>query len=139
MKKKDYVSFEVAKLLKEKGYDEYCEGYFHLNTEEATEEECFEMAPGQDFRNRDNRYRVGAPTLYEAQKWLRKKHHIHIVIDFNGYGWYCRIYDITSGDFLLQTKGYKDNYVEALNIGILEALKIIRHEKENTKKNKESR
>ena len=28
----DYVSFETAKLLKEKGFDEYCKSVYHVDS-----------------------------------------------------------------------------------------------------------
>lgn len=78
MKREDYVSLKVAKMLREKGFNEYCGAYYHLNWDDMTEDECFEVAQNYDFRNKDNGYRVAAPTLYEVQKWLRKKHNIYI-------------------------------------------------------------
>ena len=67
MDKEDYVSLKVAKLLKEKGFDEYCEAHYHLCCDDATEEECFEKSSDKEFKNSNNKFRVGSPTLYEAQ------------------------------------------------------------------------
>lgn len=68
----DYVSFEVAKLLKEKGFDEPCialyeEKVLHINTL------C-------DYYNSELSSYVCAPTHQMAMKWLREVHHIHIEI-----------------------------------------------------------
>ena len=75
----DYVSFEVAKLLKEKGFE--CEkdsitamyneiGKFHpLST--AVDEYYYDY---NDF----DEYDYVAPTLQMAMKWLRKVHEIFI-------------------------------------------------------------
>lgn len=141
MNKEDYVSLEVAKLLKEKGFNEYCGAYYHLNWEDMTEEECFEVASIHVFRNSNNRYRIGAPTLYEAQKWLREDGLIHIVVKgiYDYYEvaegvfrdeqrrWFFVIYEDTIGSFeKIYVSKYKyDTYEEALNAGILEALKLI--------------
>lgn len=135
MNKEDYVSLEVAKLLKEKGYNEYCAAYYHLNWENMTEEECFEVAPNHDFRNKDNGYRVGAPTLYEAQKWLRNKYNIHIIVetDYNNmYSLKCSNSQDCEMCIELDRLPKEDSeiyiyksYEEALNEGILEALKLI--------------
>lgn len=119
MNKEDYVSLEVAKLLKEKEYDEECGLAISINSRE-----------GQRFiSHRTNsllpRDICSKPNLYEAQKWLRNKHKIHICVDFNASGWYCRLYEIIYGEFILQTEGYKDSYEEALNAGILGALRLI--------------
>lgn len=130
MNKEDYVSLEVAKMLKEKGFNEYCGAYYHLNWEDMTEEECFEVAPNYDFRNKDNGYRVGAPTLYEAQKWLRQKHNIHLDVrcicyckPLNRYDYSCEIFSFSNREYS-DTQIYH-KYEEALNAGILEALKLI--------------
>lgn len=138
MNKEDYVSLEVANLLKEKGFNEYCGAYYHLNWEDMTEEERFEAAPSHDFRNKDNGYRVGAPTLYEAQKWIREKHDIHIVISSH----YSHMYEVIEYEYMIATyfdflekpfkwrksKEYYEKYEQCLNNGILEALKLIDYE-----------
>lgn len=138
MNKEDYVSLEVAKLLKEKGFDECCGAYYHCNWDEMTEEECFEVAPIHVFRNSNNRYRIGAPTLYEAAKWLREEHQIHISVGMcsdystNADGeicdewafWTFSTYYTTSLNHIHDCFGEYDTYEEALNEGILEALKL---------------
>ena len=93
MTKEDYVSLEVAKILKEKGFNEYCGAYYHLIWKDMTEEECFEVAPNHDFRNKDNGYRAGAPTLYEAAKWLRNEHDINVAVATAIPAWIDRIPD----------------------------------------------
>lgn len=130
MNKEDYVSLEVAKLLKEKGFDNLCEAYYHLYWDkDFTEEECFEIATDKDFKNSNNKYRVGAPTLYEAQKWLRNARRLHIEISYM-YGdyWLYDILTIPTHDLIGLSD--RDNvkytsYEEALNAGILETLKLI--------------
>lgn len=63
----DYVSFEIAKLLKEKGFDDFtCHSYFYKNGD-IEEETRYEG----DF---------GRPTLQMAMKWLRDVHNIDINI-----------------------------------------------------------
>lgn len=73
----DYVSFEIAKLLKEKGFDEKCRQYYYrdnliLSRNEVCNEEL------------DNFQEVGegwsAPTLQMAMKWLREVHKLCISI-----------------------------------------------------------
>lgn len=133
MNKEDYVSLEVAKLLKEKGFNEYCGAYYHLNLENMTEEECFEVAPNKDFKNKDNGYRVGAPTLYEAQKWIWQSRK-SLVIAFldepfvEPYQFLWGIQDVNNGidnyGNIISKENY-NTYQEALNAGILEALKLI--------------
>ena len=72
----DYVSFETAKLLKEKGFDENCSRSYVKD----------KLAVSQGFNNSyyttmysDGCYRpISAPTLQMAMKWLREKYNIHI-------------------------------------------------------------
>ena len=68
----DYVSFEVAKLLKDKGFNEKCNSYFISNNEIAL------IANKRDF-NKHGIY-LSAPTLQRAMKWLREVHDIYIDI-----------------------------------------------------------
>jgi len=67
----DYVSFETAKLLKEKGF----EGKMHtFYTEKGTEMESAYVVPSAFFP-------IYRPTLQIAMKWLREVHNIHIEIE----------------------------------------------------------
>ena len=69
----DFISYETAKLLKGKGFNECCYGYYyepkHLshNTFDITNSELEEDS-------------CSAPTLQMAMKWLREVHRIHISI-----------------------------------------------------------
>ena len=71
----DYVSFETAKLLKEKGFDESCyqkyddEGYLSFN----------HVGYINSDKPRDDFYAL-APTLQMAMKWLRDVYNINIDI-----------------------------------------------------------
>ena len=65
MIQEDYCSFEVAKLLKEKGFD--YQGFDYIDFE------------GEVIRQ-------DRPTHQMAMKWLRDIHNINIEINFNRYG-----------------------------------------------------
>jgi hypothetical protein len=68
----DYVSFEIAKLLKEKGFDEGCRARY--GTAGSFSYEKYEVeASGCEMHNA-----ILAPTLQMAMKWLRIEHNIHI-------------------------------------------------------------
>ena len=74
----DYVSYETAKLLKEKGFDENC---FRSYVKDK-------LTVSQGFNNSyyttmysDARYRpMSAPTIQMVMKWLREEHDLHIDI-----------------------------------------------------------
>lgn len=63
----DYVSYETAKLLKEKGFDWECKTM------------KFFPEPDYDQESPDGVY---APTIQMAMKWLREVHNIFIDIAF---------------------------------------------------------
>ena len=71
----DYVSFDIAKLLKEKGFDENCAELYHLRTGEI-----IQQGVGYVFHNSQWENFVSAPTLQMAMKWLREVHSIDISI-----------------------------------------------------------
>ena len=65
----DYVSFETANLLKEKGFDEPC--FRYAESKEIYESGKWTVA---DVTGGG----VGVPTIQMAMKWLREKYNIHI-------------------------------------------------------------
>lgn len=67
----DYVSFETAKLLKEKGFDWDCQ-YCYID-EDGSEKEQLEVPTGYDAE-------IDSPTLQMAMKWLREVHNLFIEI-----------------------------------------------------------
>ena len=79
----DYVSFETAKLLKEKGFNGECE-YFYVNGElvraQGTPGGPYNWNAGETPFNE-----CSAPTLQMAMKWLREVHNYHICICLDSY------------------------------------------------------
>lgn len=71
MIKEDYVSFETAKLLKEKGFDEECSRFYMPNGHGRWKYEHY-----HDFDKKD---RIECPTLQITMKWLREVHNQIIV------------------------------------------------------------
>ena len=70
----DYVSFETAKLLKEKGFNEPIQHFYKIDSKELYRGTVFTNTQiGDKFYN--------APTLQMAMKWLREVHNIDINID----------------------------------------------------------
>lgn len=97
----DYVSFETAKLLKEKGFDEATNRYYnaqydqirtvsdtfmwHWNDEEFMKRVLMEGA-------------IAIPTLQMAMKWLRENFNINPVPYALSLGWYFEVFDLTQRD-----------------------------------------
>lgn len=74
----DYVSFEVAKLLKEKGFDNEVKSFYGYDSEFKTWE--FEEDDRWDTPNNWGSYYCSAPTLQMAMKWLREKYNLEIYL-----------------------------------------------------------
>ena len=88
----DFVTFEIAKKLKEKGFQEECLAYyskdsdFYYNTCYCSDVEC----AFKSFNSRPNHIcgkRIDAPTISQALKWLRKEKHLHIELVAAAYGY----------------------------------------------------
>ena len=76
-----YVSFETAKLLKEKGFDgdtSSCyileDGTHHIMSDKIVQNEYYES---QD--SNEHGHLIQAPTLQMAMGWLREVHKLHII------------------------------------------------------------
>lgn len=71
----DYVSFETAKLLKEKGFSEECHYAYHYYTNQPFYHRKMNDFNGEKYRGLKYEW-YSAPTLQMAMKWLREVHHI---------------------------------------------------------------
>ena len=97
----DYVSYETAKLLKEKGFDCKCSCYYSFDNGEDKKFNKYSL--DWDWNNDCLlRYCYSAPTLQITMKWLREVHNIHICYSL-GYAddspWYTvYIHKIDGGD-----------------------------------------
>lgn len=72
----DFVSYETAKLLKEKGFDGECIGYYW--DMDKTFDIHYELLSYSDGNLRNELVLV--PTLQMAMKWLREVHNVFIDI-----------------------------------------------------------
>ena len=95
MIKEAYCSFEVAKLLKEKGFNELARFYYFEPRQSP------EMFPSQrEHRNTDKIYGENtliAPTHQMAMRWLREVHNIIIEPEsvWNGKEWEYLLFVVT--------------------------------------------
>ena len=83
----DFVSFEIAKLLKEKGFDETCRAFWKVWNNHTTMCDCspshlFEYCHNSMLEqyNDDEELNIACPTLQMAMKWLREVNHCVICI-----------------------------------------------------------
>ena len=123
--KTDYCSYNASELLKAVGYNEACDAYYHLEKGD----DSFEVANCWDFYNSRNFYRIGAPFLWFAQKWLRTNAKIDIDVRYNYIGKYYFATICDNGDYFEQvinddTKSISFNkYEDALDKAICLAVK----------------
>ena len=128
--KEDFVSFEVAKLLKEKGFDSEDTG----DHGGFYSERCYEPGQGvktlsgqevgivyDDLTNSELEYdEYLRPTLQMAMKWLREVHNLWIDIDplsCNEWAWSIWLMydpDFKTGESLRNTSSYEEACEEAI-------------------------
>ena len=115
------ISFETAKLAKEKKFDILCEHSFSEHNSAIQENNQ------NGFRNWNKEYKNSypAPTQSLLTKWLREVHNIEIAIQ-----WFdnCYIKSVKQKPFKANTYRIEglDNYEEILELGLQEALKLIK-------------
>ena len=73
----DYCSFETAKLLKEKGFDEECIGFYT-----CTEKPYFMEASYRNNWTYEKHGSINAPTHQMALKWLREVHKLFVKVNY---------------------------------------------------------
>ena len=104
----DYVSFETAKLLKEKGFNERLLTFYI--TDESKKDGCFQLMAFTDDKidNNHSDHCYLAPTLQMAMKWLREVHDLHIMVNCVGKVNY---------DPIVQRFDGKDFEIEGVEVG----------------------
>ena len=80
----DFVTFELAKKLKEKGFDCSCIGHYVNNQ--------LYIAHYLNAFHSDKDESLDAPTISQVLKWLRKEKKIHIIVEIADSGWYYTLY-----------------------------------------------
>jgi len=80
MIEEQYVSLEVAKLLKEKGFDEPC-FKFYSSQGELGDWKYYPRRNKESFLV----HKCSAPSQALAMRWLREVHHIHICPEYKGF------------------------------------------------------
>jgi hypothetical protein len=121
--KEELVSFETAKLLKEKGFDTPLNMFYRHGKLQTFVEDNYNLGIEE---------LCSAPTQSLAQKWLREKHNIHVEIykipvtnEGNMYGCYvCRWIDRIQSNSIYES--YFKTYEEALEEGLKQGLMLIK-------------
>jgi hypothetical protein len=74
----DFVNFEIAKKLKEKGFREKCMWHYYDDTKDiykSSSPQCYNYGGNTS----------DAPTIPQVLKWLREEKKIHIGVLYHGY------------------------------------------------------
>ena len=98
----DFVNFEIAKKLKEKGFKEECLCHYigedlfsNIESPIANNQFWFSHNKYDNIWHRDN---VDAPTISQVLKWLREEKNISIEVSIHcSLKWMCGIYDFSDG------------------------------------------
>lgn len=122
---KSYVTLETAKLLKEKGFNEWCEWVYedHGATHSTIDAD---FAGHSNSNLGSNQYAI--PLQSQAQTWLRDNKNIIVVVDYDST--YVRPWGYTiwlCATEYIESELYERHrvYEEALEKGLIEALDFI--------------
>jgi hypothetical protein len=128
-----YVSLEVAKLLREAGFDWECREYYYNFTTTG-----WSLSFDDNFVNWNSwgEQYISAPTLDVAQRWLREIRHRSIevksfvdgTVDNRGKWWIWHMYDFNppiDWVLLMSSDCRYSTYEEAQEASIKKALEII--------------
>jgi hypothetical protein len=127
--KEQLISFETAVLAKERGFNEPSKNWYNFS---GLLIEGMSNTYNPSNSKKFPSYSVVSQSL--LQKWLRDVHEIHVQPIFQGwadshYSYHCKVHFIKDGiwEYFLPTKS-KDTliYEEALEIGLQQALKLIK-------------
>lgn len=133
MNPEDYVSYPIALALKKAGFDWECDHYWYKAYANSAEM-SMRQASAYDFNSDDwDVPHCSAPTLWQAQKWLRDKKGIAINVIAHDGGEYnteriilpiCTMPE-TGKWHVGVTTPMVDSYESALSAGIASALELI--------------
>ena len=124
MVQETYVSYEVAKSLREKGFNEMCPMYYNHKKQLVNLYDSDVYVPLHNSKAKKGIY--SAPTHQMVMKWLREEHEIIIII-LHGIdspmdnGWVCAIQNNGKNNFLDTVCSYE----AAVEKGIEYSLKNI--------------
>ena len=135
METTDYCNYELSLALKECGFNEPCLTFYDTNKElgRALDSDNFNHL-GETYQGEWFTDTISAPTLWQAQKWLREKKKIDVLVYNCACGYLWEVSKATNGTglILFDEKGDDENsgcwtsYEAALSAGIAAALELIK-------------
>ena len=141
MSNENFVTHEQAVLLKELGFKEQCLYHYTVDGHLISNDRYVydDLITIEDLTNSINtqctasRYYCDAPTLSQAQKWLREKKELWVFSnrvkqpEFEGK-FYWSISDKDLNEFTTEAFRLFNSYEDALSAGIDECLKLLENE-----------
>lgn len=129
MNNKDFVSYEIAQALNRLGFSWKCYAYYWTQDGEFRE-----TSIRMHVNDPNCQSMVAAPNLWEAQKWLREAHGVHVEPRFV-YNGRFDLYIVSENLHLYKHYTYMlwTDYESALSAGIEAALKLIETNKTKDK------
>jgi len=119
------ISFETAKLAKEKGFNEGTEKYYLTGSSYIPDGFVGTRIIGLSFNEIEPKGMFSAPTQSLLQKWLREKYNIVVLISRWINGHHKLYYHPIIDGVTFKSPGYI-TYEEALETGLRQALKLIK-------------
>jgi len=126
MTNEEIVSFETAKLAKEKGF-------IHMKANCYGDNMCYQLPEGELINAINGNIVAGyilAPTQSLLQKWLRDVHDIYVEVlcctdKYNRIDGRFQYAYHTMGEIARYSPHLKEDYEEALEAGLQEALELL--------------
>ena len=121
--KEELISFETAKLAKEKGFLLHTIDTFYQY--DGSISLChYQSTRALEVQDKE-RVECYAPTQSLLQKWLREKHNIYVLVDMGiNRDYYWKYFDNEIA--FTYSKGNCKTYEEALEIGLRKTLELIK-------------
>ena len=129
--KDELISFETAKLAKEKGFDECVLNHYYDRENSTSSASKYEMFMDDVKNSEMEPIEYSAPTQSLLQKWIRELHGINVEVKTYAFGyWVCHHNAFLDGadkrwnvnnELSFQFKTYE----ESLEKGLIESLKLI--------------
>jgi len=144
--KEQYITFETAKLAKEKGFEQkiglfYKSGGAYYNSDGELNGNCIKQIKsrlGIGIEENNDNGLISAPTQSILQKWLRDNHYLYVSIIetstyalVTGIGFYVEVLKPEETEHgrvlttLFASTMFFGKYEEAIEVGLIEALKQI--------------
>lgn len=136
-----FVSFELAKMLKEKGFREKCLAYYDAednvgllyNTQYSNEllpcqytDLLASYNSGDIAANLDTSDNcIDAPTFSQVLKWLRKEKKIYICVDVCEIGWFFCINKSIDTDYSYDVEPSEIEYYDCYDAAVLMGIEYV--------------